>query len=334
MTSDSAHTAQPAASRPASLHASLPASPPAISQRRNGLMLGAASLLLLGAVGFAITRGNQHAAPAAAGVTAAPAGNGIAALEARVAANPDDVDAWTRLGEARFDQENYAGAAQAYAKASTIAPGVAGIWSALGEAQVMASPTAGPAMPAAALAAFRRAHSLDTTDPRARYFLAVKKDIDNDHQGAITDWFGLLADTPPGAPWEADLRRTIEQVGQRHGIAVGPRLAAVRQRAIAPSQLPVVAQAIPGPTRDQMQAAAALPKGQQDMMVQTMVDSLAAKLRDDPRQPDRWLMLMRSRMTLGQAAQAGQALQSAIAANPADAARLRAQARLLGVPGA
>jgi cytochrome c-type biogenesis protein CcmH len=43
---------------------------------------------------------------------------------------------------------------------------------------------------------------------------------------------------------------------------------------------------------------------------------------------------MRSRMTLGESAKAAEALRAAIAANPSDEARLRAQARLLGVPGA
>ena len=83
-----------------------------------------------------------------------------------------------------------------------------------------------------------------------------------------------------------------------------------------------------------MQQAAALPKGQQDMMVQGMVDGLEARLRENPAQPDRWIMLMRSRMTLGESVKAGEALQAAIRANPGDADRLRAQARLLGVPGA
>jgi cytochrome c-type biogenesis protein CcmH len=82
-----------------------------------------------------------------------------------------------------------------------------------------------------------------------------------------------------------------------------------------------------------MQQAAALPKGQQDMMVQGMVDGLEARLRDNPQQPDRWIMLMRSRMTLGQGAQAAAALQAAIRANPGEAGRLRAEAQVLGVPG-
>ena len=71
---------------------------------------------------------------------------------------------------------------------------------------------------------------LDPQDPRARYFLAVKKDIDKDHEGAIAAWLDLLADSPPGAPWEADLVRTIEQVGGNQQYRrIAPRLAKVQE---------------------------------------------------------------------------------------------------------
>ena len=80
----------------------------------------------------------------------------------------------------------------------------------------MASPR--DPMPPAAAEAFDKAIALNPKDPRARYFMAVKKDIAGDHKGAIDEWFALLADTPQGAPWEADLRRTIEQVGKIHKI--------------------------------------------------------------------------------------------------------------------
>ena len=82
-----------------------------------------------------------------------------------------------------------------------------------------------------------------------------------------------------------------------------------------------------------MEAASQLPKGQQDAMIAGMVDGLEAKLKATPSDVDRWIMLMRSRMTLGETAKAAKALKDAVAANPGSAERLRAQARLLGVPG-
>lgn len=299
--------------------------------RTNWWMLGGATLALAAALGFALTRSDLSGGATAVPAAAAPGGD-LAALEATVRESPDNAAAWVALGEARFTAENYQGAADAFRRATVLAPAVAVHWSALGEAEVLASRV--EPLPETALAAFRRALQLDARDPRARYFLAVKRDLDGDHAGAITDWLALLADTPQGAPWEQSLRQTIEQVARINDIDVTARLAAVRQPEVAAQDLPVAARAIPGPTREQMQDAAALPKGQQDQMIAQMLGQLESRLRQNPRQPDRWIMLMRSRMTLGEGERALDALRAAIAANPEQAARLRREAQLLGVPGA
>lgn len=298
----------------------------------NRAILIAAFLLLAGAIGYAIWRDSANNAAAPAPTAAASPDAQLAAIEERTRREPQSADAWMALGAARFDLGDYPGAAAAYEKSVAIAPESAGLWSALGEARVMASPR--DPMPPAAAEAFDKAIALNPKDPRARYFMAVKKDIAGDHKGAIDEWFALLADTPQGAPWEADLRRTIEQVGAINKIDVAPRLAATQPRALKADEMPVAARAIPGPSRADMEAASQLPKGQQDAMIAGMVDGLEAKLKANPADVDRWIMLMRSRMTLGETAKAAQALKDALAANPGAAPRLKAQAQMLGVPGA
>lgn len=298
--------------------------------RTNLTILGLAAAALAGAIGYSLWQGGDAPTPVAA-PNAAP-GDSISALEAAARDSPDSVDAWQALGAAMFDLNRFADAAAAFEKAANLAPRTAVLWSALGEARLMASES--DPMPPAALDAFRKAAAIDPKDPRTRYFLAVKRDIDGDHVGAINDWFALLADTPAGAPWEADLRRTIEQVGQIHKIEVASRLSATKPRALTAAELPVAARAIPGPSRADMEAASQLPKGQQDAMINGMVAGLEDKLKANPANVDGWIMLMRSRMTLGENAKASAALKDAIAANPTAAARLRAQAELLGVPGA
>lgn len=256
-------------------------------------------------------------------------------LEGRVKANPADAEGWQRLGWAYFSSGRYADAANAYRRATKLAPDNATFWSSLGEAVVMASEH--DPMPEEAAKAFDRAVALDPKEPRARYFLAVRKDLKDDHEGAIRDWLALLADTPPGAPWETDLRRTIEQVGKIHKIDVSKRLAAIKP-ATAPHPpiggMSVAIAAIPGPSREQMQAASQLPKGQQDAMIEGMVSGLEGKLKANPGNVDGWIMLMRSRMTLGETAKAAAAYKAARDANPGQAGRIRDEARLLGVPGA
>ncbi len=298
----------------------------------NRAVLIAAFLLLMGAVGYAIWRDSGSGDTASAAQVAAGPTDAIAALESRTKAEPNNAEAWKALGEARFDLEDFPGAVAAYDKAVALSPQSAGLWSALGEARIYAS--SGDPFPAEALTAFQKSIGLDARDPRARYFLAVKKDVEKDHKGAIDDWFALLADTPQGAPWEENLRRTIEEVGKINNIDVAARLAATRPRALTAQEMPVAARGIPGPSRAEMEAASQLPKGQQDAMIEGMVSGLEAKLKANPADVDRWIMLMRSRMTLGETAKASQALKDGIAANPGAAARLKAQAQMLGVPGA
>jgi cytochrome c-type biogenesis protein CcmH len=165
-------------------------------------------------------------------------------------------------------------------------------------------------------------------------------DLDGKHQQAIDAWFALLADSPADAPWVADVREVIAAVGKKHSIEVTSRLAAAKT--LPPSngfktEGPQVATAgIPGPTREQIQAASQLPKGQQDAMVRGMVDGLEAKLKANPNNAQGWIMLMRSRMQLGEQRKAAQALKDALAAFRNDGAtsrQLREAAATLGVPG-
>lgn len=293
------------------------------------IILGAAAVVATVSIGYSLMSGsNETPAQAAAEAPAEIRPSDIAGLEAMLREKPGDVEGWQMLGWAYFDAGQYAKAAQAYRQAVKLAPDQALLWSSLGEALVMADEN--DPMPPEAVKAFETAIAKDKDDPRARYFLAVRKDLRGDHKGAIEDWFALLADTPPGAPWEADLRRTIEQVGKINRIDVGERLARIE-----PSTHPasIATAAIPGPSREQMQAASQLPPGQQQEMVRGMVEGLEDKLRADPANVQGWIMLMRSRMTLGETAKAGAAYKAAVAANPSQSVRIREAARTLGVPG-
>ena len=280
-----------------------------------GKWLLAAALLAAGiAVGVSLNRGNGNApAVAGAGQLVPGAADPIENLRRRTVDSPDDAAAWLALGDALFARGDFAEAVGAFDKATVAAPGTARGWSALGEARVMAS--AHEPMPPAALAAFRQSAALDPKDPRARYFLAVQRDLDGDHRGAIADWLALLGDTPPGAPWESDLRRTIEQVGTINKIGVAAQLAAIKPSA------PLVAQAIPGPSAADLKAATAIPPGEQRTMAEAMVARLDARLKTQPNDVAGWTMLMRSRMTLGQPEKAAEALRAALAENPARAAQ-------------
>ena len=282
-------------------------------------------LLALAVAGFVIgTKLVRGPAPAA---SPSAASDPLTTLEARVKDQPDDGEAWSALAGAYYDAGRFDEAVTAYDAAVKLAPQRAVLWSGRGEARVMASPR--DPMPAAAAADFEQALARDPRDPRARYFLAVKLDLAGDHQGAIDRWLGLLADTPPGAVWEADLRRTLEQAGKINRIDVAKRLAAVRQPAPA-LPAPGIA-AVAGPSAADIARASAMRPAEQRQMAEGMTARLADKLKRDPANVDGWIMLIRSRVNLGQMDQARAALETAVAANPGKTAQLREQAAALGL---
>jgi cytochrome c-type biogenesis protein CcmH len=294
-----------------------------------GIAAIAAVALAAAAIGYRLV-GTAEDAPA----ETSPA-DPLAQLEARTRAEPDNPAAWQELGFAYFAGGRYAEAAEAYERATRADPDSAVLWSSLGEALVMASER--DPMPGPARAAFRKAAALDSKDPRTRYFLAVERDLAGDHAGALAAWLALLAETPAGAPWDADLQRTIEQVGAINKIEVAERIAAaLALRAEVPAAAPSPAlaaagAAIPGPTREQLAAAAALRPAEQQAMAEDMVARLAARLEREPGDVAGWVMLMRSYKTLGRDAEARAALRRAVAANPGKRGEIEEAAGALGV---
>jgi cytochrome c-type biogenesis protein CcmH len=316
----------------------------ASSMNISRIALIVAALLALGAVAVQIYRSmnsDSGAGAVASGLNSEQAPSVdevIAGLEKKLQENPDDAESWRMLGWSYFETGKFAESATAMKRATTLDPDNPEYWSMLGEALVMASD--GQQVPPDAAEAFRNALKHDAKDARARYFLAVQKDIAGNHKGAIEDWFALLADTPADAPYAADIRRVIGQVAENEGIDVAARLAKATPAAptggISTDGPAVATAAIPGPSREEMQEAAALPPGQQEAMIANMVDGLDKRLQANPKDANGWIMLIRSRMQLGQTVQAKQALDRGLAAfrnDGAEAKRIREAAAALGVAG-
>lgn len=328
-------TQQPAGSVPA----------PSGTGRGGRIVLVLAAAVALTAGGVAVWRGQRDAEiivqpPAPTESQAPSVDDVITRLEARLKAKPDDAEGWRMLGWSYFQTQRFAEAATALKEATKLDPSHAETFSFLGESLVLASKSEGK-IPWDAQAAFNKALKLDPKDARARYFRAVAMDLAGQHRKAIDAWFALLKDTPADAPYAEDIRAVIKNVGDRYKIPYEERLAAAQFAApaggTATNGAAVASGAIPGPSSAEIKAASALPKGQQEAMIRGMVDGLEAKLAKNPGNADGWIMLMRSRMQLGEPGKAAKAFEGGLAAFRNDLAttrKLREAAAAIGVPAA
>ncbi len=234
----------------------------------------------------------------------------IVQMEARVRAAPRDPGQLMALGDVFSDAGRWRDAAGAYGRAADLAPGASEPLAAEGEAVTRG---AGGVVTDEAKSLFLAALARNPGDPRARFYLAALKDAQGDHAGAISDWLSLLRSAPPDAPWAEAVRQVVTE-------------AAAANHLNLKGELPPVA---PAPAEASAQA--------QNAMIQGMVAKLAARLKSQPKDPQGWIMLMRARLVLGDAAGAGEALagaRSALKRDQRDLAAVASAARQMGVPGA
>lgn len=292
-----------------------------------------AAVLTVAAIGIRVFGSSERVEAAAAENSSAVAqgpGNlesAIASMRERLRQDPDNHEGWHMLGLAQRELGQFAQAEQSFRRAMELSPQNADYTAYTAEMMFLRG---GRNVPPEAERLMRRVLELQPGNPQARYYLATLKDIRGDHRGAIDDLIAILRDAPADAPWEPQVRGAATRIAQMNQIDLGNRLPPARQ----PAQS-VATAGIPGPTREQLQAASAIPPSQQDAMSREMVARLRGRLQQNPRDADRWIFLMRSEMVLNNREAATAALRSSLAAFANDAAtqqRLRAAAQELGVP--
>lgn len=107
----------------------------------------------------------------------------------------------------------------------------------------------------------------------------------------------MLAALPKDSPWRGAVEQALAESGKR---SVASR------------------QAEKGPTAGDVDASSSMSPQDREAMINTMVAGLDEKLRQNPRDPEGWMRLVRSYVVLGKADQARDALGRAIAVFGAD----------------
>ncbi|MBV7256328.1 cytochrome C biosynthesis protein [Pacificimonas sp. WHA3] len=165
------------------------------------------AVLLLGGAAYSLTGAPMlpaapHTAPEA------PAGNADRREAARTALieNPGDLTAWAVFSDTLVAEGRSQEAVEGLRLAVRSLPEEPALWIQLGTA--LMAHADGIITPAARLA-FGRASALAPQHPAPPYFLGLAYLQAGEPQRALDAWTALEAQTPPDAPWRADLERKM-----------------------------------------------------------------------------------------------------------------------------
>lgn len=228
-------------------------------------------------------------------------GNNVALLvtkaERHLAANPQDGAGWDLLGPIYLRVMRLGDAELSFRNAIRILGPSATRLTGLGEALVASSDGV---VTEDARAAFEQAAQLDPQDPRANFYVGLGLEQAGRAPEAKAIFEKLAEGSPPDAPWMPLVNEHIAKNGGE-----------------AKTQTPSGPLAPGNPSEDDVAAASQMSQGDRQEMIRGMVDSLSARLKEDPNNLEGWLRLVRSYGVLGDKAKAQEALNSGLARFPA-----------------
>ena len=237
----------------------------------------------------------------------------IANLARRLEQEPGNVDGWVLLGRSLIASERHSEAAQALRTAATLANNDPDILGSMAEALVFAAQ--GIVTPEAE-AAFRSVLAKHGDDAAAQYYLGMALAQAGRPGEALGMWRKLAAETPADAPWRQDLVTLMRRAADDTGIELAD-IPSAPATAIQGSEQEVA----PGPSQEDMAAAADMTPEDRMDMIRSMVERLADRLEEEPDDLPGWRRLANAYRVLGEDAKADAADQriAALAGNSAAA---------------
>lgn len=250
-------------------------------------------------------------------------------LEARLADAPDDFEGWMLLGRTLLTLGDGMQASNAFRGAVAASDGDGRAYAALGEALIRLNQSV---VVPEAIDAFEQALSAMPGDPRSRYYLGLAAFQRGQLEAALRQWIALEFDTPPNAPWRELLVTRIDAAAEQAGLdaeTLRTEIGAAERVRPPPAEPAGPA----GPSAADMAAASDMTPEQRLEMIRGMVDSLAARLVDNPDDVDGWRRLAQSRLVLGEREAALNAYEEALKRAPEEVDLLLDYARALHPPG-
>jgi cytochrome c-type biogenesis protein CcmH len=212
-------------------------------------------------------------------------------LRATVAERPDDIQGHRLLARNEAALGNYVAAREAQARIMELLGDAATAQDHADHADLMVMAAGGYVSPEAE-AALSRVLAQDPGNGAARYYTGLLMIQTGRPDLAFQVWDGLLRTSAPTDPWVLPIRAQIRDLAQIAGLTdyAPPDMAA--------------APAAPGPTAEQMEAAAEMTPEERMEMIRGMVAGLSDRLATEGGPPEDWARLIGALGVLGETAQA------------------------------
>ena len=217
----------------------------------------------------------------------------IEALEVKVAAAPSDAQGWIDLARAYVAVERQKDAVDSFAKAMALGRNEPDLLRQYAHAAILAQQGR---VTADAQVALQRVLAVDPGDPTARFFLGLARAQNEDVDGALADWLALERDLPKGAPLRALVTQHIDKAASELGKDPAKLPGRVSGR-VAERTAPGSDSA--GPSADDVAAAEQMSPAERQAFIESMVERLAAKMKDNPDDIEGWTKLAHAYGVLG-----------------------------------
>lgn len=195
-------------------------------------------------------------------------GEAIAAVQAHLKENPDDIQGLEILAKSARAVRDYSVSANAFARLVQLQPHEAA-WR-IQQFEAMMAMAGGQITPAAKMVLGSLLEAAPD-HPAGQYYLGLTRLQAGDRDGAKAVWQALADRSAADAPWMPTLNDQLSKLGVRP-----PKL-----------------------SQDQMAAVADMSEEDRRAFIASMMDRLANRLENAPDDPEGWVMLARSHLAMG-----------------------------------
>jgi cytochrome c-type biogenesis protein CcmH len=214
--------------------------------------------------------------------------------------NPDDQRGWLLLGRTYMTLNDFKNALEAFRRAMQLSRERTDIIAEYAEAMIMAEDGT---VSIKANDLYAEILTVDPFNPKARYYIGLAKAQNDDLKGALQDWVDLRKLSAPNAPWMELVNKQIESIALELGINLAfikPSAQALElsaKQVIKQSDLPK--NLSQGPSVEDVQAAEKMSSSERQEMIESMVERLAKRLKDNPDDLIGWQRLAKAYEVLG-----------------------------------